>query len=551
MTIAGWLLGAGGGGTGSLGSPAVAGADVPARAAGKPVLGPNQAEVTVPAQARTTAIPHEFLGISSEYTTLPLVEKHRDEYERVIDELNVRPEHLSPLVLRIGGDSAEHVRYDKKRIHFPPWAFTFNAKVARDTITVMNDLKLKVIVDINTISSNPREVAAWMKDFTTSKHLETGTVAAFELGNEPDIYDQKAWEGGIGIRAVDHSTVKQRGKRPKLPKRITATSFAKKFQAYARALYSVAPKVPLIAPALSKATENLGWIRTLLRYRTKMLKVISAHVYPYSACAKPGQAHYPTIQNVLSENATAGMVRTIRPALKLAHKAGLSFRLTEVNSVTCGGTKGVSNTFATALWAPDALFELMRAGVEGVHLHARVESINRPFSFNSRGLQTRPLLYGLLLFRRMLGGGHAGLVPVRVRSSPKLHLKVWAVRETLGDQVKGIPFIGNTLNVLLINKGNGPALINLHLPASAPAFVQRLLAPSASSTVGVTLEGQQLNQKARWQRKARLETIRPGKRGYVVRVRGESAAILSVPVAANTLSAPPQHAAGPALFGYA
>lgn len=94
--------------------------------------------------------------------------------------------------------------------------------------------------------------------------------------------------------------------------------------------------------------------------------MISAHVYPYSACARPGQPTYPTVQALLSENATAGMAKTVAPTLALADRAGYSLRLTEVNSVTCGGVAGVSNAFATALWAPDALFELMRAASEGL-----------------------------------------------------------------------------------------------------------------------------------------------------------------------------------------
>ncbi len=63
----------------------------------------------------------------------------------------------------------------------------------------------------------------------------------------------------------------------------------------------------------------------------------------------------------------------------------------------------MSNTFATALWAPDALFELVRAGVEGVNLHGRVFAINDPFYFTQGGFQTHPLFYGLIVFRRMLG----------------------------------------------------------------------------------------------------------------------------------------------------
>src|SRR5581483_2762732 len=208
----------------------------------------------------------------------------------------------------------------------------------------------------------------------TSPHLELGTVVAFELGNEPDIYDKKAWEGGK-LQATDQSALQHRGPKPHLPDKITATSFAKKFRTYALALHRAAPKVPLVAPALAKPTDNVGWIKTLLRRPHPGLRVVSAHVYPYTACGPHTGSKYATIPKVLSENATAGMARTAAPAIAVAHKAGLSLRLTEINSVTCGGVEGVSNTFATALWVPDALFELMRAGVEGVHLHARVKSL--------------------------------------------------------------------------------------------------------------------------------------------------------------------------------
>ena len=373
-----------------------------------------------------------------------------------------------------------------------------------------------------------------------------GQIVAFEIGNEPDIYSREAWKRGIGIEGnAPHNPA---GVAPAdLPKEITATSFAKQFQAYANALHRAAPTVPVIAPALAEATDNLEWIKTLLRYRTKNLRAVSAHIYPYSACAQPGAAKYPTIHKVLSENATAGMARTVAPAIAVAHQAGLGLRLTEINSVTCGGLEGVSNTFATALWAPDALFELMNAGVDGVNLHARVTSINRPFSFDQRGLQTRPLLYGLFAFAQTLGPD-ARLVPVQLRTgSRSLHLKVWAVRHA-----EPGPSPDFRLNVLVINKGRRSALVNLHLPTRSQGFVQRLLAPSASSTSGVTWHGQQLNHQADWQGGYALPKLGPtGNGSYVLRVRGESAALLTVPVAPGTLAGPPKKAAGPApLLGY-
>jgi len=551
---AGSLLGATSGRSdiGSLGLRAVARADVPARAQGRPAVGANQADVTVPGPGRMKAIPSLFLGLSSEYSTLPLVEKHPDLWARVL--FNVVPGgNIPALPLRIGGDSAEHVIYGRKPPQFAPWeVFSPTPKLVDDTAKAISASKLQVIIDINTITTTPREAAAWMQRLLSSLHnVRGGNIVAFELGNEPDIYSCSAWAGGL-LTATDQSTDAQQKCPANLPRQITATSFAKAFQAYARALHSVAPSVPVMAPALAKATDHLGWIKTLLRYRTKTLKVISAHVYPYLACAKPGQAGYPTIQKILSENATAGMAKTIAPAVALAHRAGLSLRLTEINSVTCGGTLGVSNAFATALWAPDALFELMNAGVEGVNLHARVSSINRPFSFTRQGLETRPLLYGLILFKRVLGQG-ARLVPVRVRAGRSLHLKVWAVRASYSTDVgKRAPFIRNPLNVLLINKGRGWARITLHLPTRQRGFVERLLAPSASSTSGVTLAGQHLNRQALWQGRQNVQLLRPTRDGsYVVSVRGESAALVTVPVAPSTLNSPGQHAAGPApTFGY-
>ena len=445
------------------------------------------------------AIPNEFLGLSTEFSTLPLLEKDPVLWERVLFDL-VPGGSVPVLALRIGGDSAEHVIYGSAPPQFAPWeVFSPTLKLVDDTAKVISASKLQVIIDINTITSTPRDVAGWMRQLLNSLYnVLGGRIVAFELGNEPDIYNCREWAGGL-LRTTDQRVGTKQTCPVGLPKRITATSFAKGFRAYARALYAVAPSVPLMAPALAEAAGHLGWIKTLLRYRTRMLRVITAHVYPYSACAKPGQATYPTIQRILSENATAGMARTIAPAVALAHKAGLSLRLTEINSVTCGGTPGVSNAFATALWAPDALFELMNAGVEGVNLHARVTSINRPFFFTRQGLQTRPLLYGLILFKRMLGPG-ARLVPVHLRTGRSLHLKVWAVRTAYSTDVgDGAQGISNPLNVLLINKGRRAARVTLNLPTRHRGFVERLLAPSASSTSGVTLEGQHLDHQAMWQ----------------------------------------------------
>jgi hypothetical protein len=176
----------------------------------------------------------------------------------------------------------------------------------------------------------------------------------------------------------------------------------------------------------------------------------------------------------------------------------------------------VSNTFATALWAPDALFTLMRAGVDGVNLHVRDYAINTPFSLNRYGLNPRPLLYGLIMFERTLGA-RAHLVRVHVSAPSRSNLSAWAVRVR-----------GDILRVLLIDKGNRNLQVDLHVPGTGPATVQRLLAPSANSTSGETLDGQRIGPDGTWLGTRQVTTIFASRHGYVVTIPRRSEALVGV-----------------------
>lgn len=196
------------------------------------------------------------------------------------------------------------------------------------------------------------------------------------------------------------------------------------------------------------------------------------------------------------------------------------------------GSPGISDAFATALWAPDILFELLQAGVDGVNVHVRARAINAPFTLSKRGLVARPLLYGLILFARTLGPG-AQLIHLRLHVKRALHLKVWAVRVR-----------GGSLRVLLIDKGDHPVSVHLQLPATGPATLERLLAPSIRSRFGVTLDGQQPRRDRQWQGRPVTQTIPSGVNGYQLTIQKASAALLSVHVrrGALMLNALPRHA---------
>jgi hypothetical protein len=124
----------------------------------------------------------------------------------------------------------------------------------------------------------------------------------------------------------------------------------------------------------------------------------------------------------------------------------------------------------------------------------------------------------MMLFSRTLGPGarlaaiHVGVAP---RRRPPSHLKVWAVRVS-----------GGGLHVLILDKGSRAATVELRIPATGAATVQRLLAPSITSRTGVTLAGQHVGPDGSWQSVPVTQTVLPGPRGYVVRVPRMSAALV-------------------------
>ena len=463
-----------------------------------------QAQVTFCWHAGARAVPDSFLGISTEYWSLPLYERRAGPLDRVLSMLRWRGE--GPLILRVGGVSADRTFWDPSSRTVPKWVFRLTPGWFRQTRVLVQRLRARLILDLNLVTDRPP--AAARLAHAAERQLPRGSIIGFEVGNEPDLYERHYWLARIA-RGQPGAGV--------LPLRITAAGYVQDFDEFAHALALVAPGVALVGPALGYPRIDADWISTLLAGAHPGLQVLSGHMYRYSACAGPRSASYPTIARLLSENATAGIAKAVRPAVTLAERGGLPFRLTELNSVSCGGLSGVSNSFATALWAPDALFELLQAGVDGVNVHVRTGTINAAFAPAGRGLIARPLLYGLVLFARTLGPG-ARLVPVGVRAPRSLHLKVWAVR-----------LAGAGLRVLLIDKSRRSAHVRLELPASGTANVQRLLAPSANSLTGITLNGQRLGSDGRWHGRPATETITSAPNGYELTVPRLSAALVSVP----------------------
>jgi hypothetical protein len=235
------------------------------------------------------------------------------------------------------------------------------------------------------------------------------------------------------------------------------------------------PKVPLAGPA----TAKLPWMAGLpaLLAAAPRLKVVTVHRYALKGCqTDPDSPEYPSIANLLSDRSASGLARPVAPYVAAAHARGLEFRVDELNSAAlagCLGRTGVSDTFASALWMVDALFNMANVGVDGVNVHSLPGAAYAPFTFARvagrwRG-SVRPDYYGMLLFARAFPPG-ARLLSVHVAGGP---VKVWAT----------------TAGVVLINKASRAHDVTLALPQPGAAHIEWLRAPSAGATTGVTLGG--------------------------------------------------------------
>ncbi len=466
-----------------------------------------QVVVTIAGQGTPTNVPRSFLGLSTEYWTIPVWAKHLPLLGRVMSAITP----YGPMVLRIGGSSADQTFWAPSK-ELPEWMFATTPSWLRQVRQVITRFGARVILDLNLVTATPQVAVRWAR--AAEAALPPASIIGFEIGNEADIYSSTSWQGVTGEAL---------GARL-LPQGITPSSYASVYRVYAAALARVDRGIPLLGPALSEPAAHFRWISRLLAGPHPGLGAITVHRYPLSACSPPGWRTFPTIARVLSPNATTGMASALRGSLRAARRAHLPLRLTELNSVTCGGRRGVSNTFATALWAPDALFELLKAGVRSAAVHVRANAINMAFALTRHGLVANPLLYGLVLFSRTLGP-RPQLIPLKLSSPRSLRLKTWAVR------------VGtNKLHVLLINKGSSTARVFLRIPAVGSVAVQRLTAGSARATSGVSLNGQHLDARGRWTGKPATVMVSSRAGGYTLSVPALSAALVTAGVRSGPLN---------------
>ena len=225
---------------------------------------------------------------------------------------------------------------------------------------------------------------------------------------------------------------------------------------------------------------ELSWVDRIGQFLATEPRVRIVTVHRYALGCIPQKP--ATISSLFSDTYTRDFTAGLGPALEAAHVHGLQVRLDEMQTVSCGGQPGLSDTFASALWDLDVSFEAAQRGFNGVNFHTREGIANELFTFTHRhGTWTgrvSPDYYGLLAFAHAAPAGSA-LLGVDAPTSGPLH--VWATRAP-----------NRTVRAILINMAlKSGRTIALRGPKHPRAVtVERLSAPSVGAKRGVTLGGQ-------------------------------------------------------------
>lgn len=462
--------------------------------------------------ADPTPIPAGFLGLSIEFDALPAyIGSDPSDVNPVFEQL-VR--NLSPGApqLRIGGNSTDRSYAPAAGVKPPRYvAYALTPTWMATTGALVRQLGAKVILGVNLAANQPALDAAEAHDYEAA--VGTDAIEAIEIGNEPNLYHNITvyhTASGAPVRAR--------------PTTFGYPAYRSEFRATARAIGSL----PLVAPALAAGPDPGpgSWIHVVsnLLSADSGVRDLTVHRYPLRNCSVgPSNPQYPTIAHLLSSYSTVGLAASVQPWLKIADAQHRGLRVDELNSVACLGMTGVSNTFASALWVTDALFSLVKAGVAGVDVHTLPGAAYNLFSFTDRGGRwsgtVNPVYYGLQLFAEAAPAG-SELIDLPGAGADGW-LSEWATRDRAG-----------TTRVVLIDKSQTRGgRVTIAAPAGdrGPVTVERMLAPSAAATSGVTLGGRSYGTTTTGRLAApSTQTLTPGRDGrYAVTLPAASAALVT------------------------
>jgi hypothetical protein len=230
---------------------------------------------------------------------------------------------------------------------------------------------------------------------------------------------------------------------------------------------------------------SLVFVQKFVATESLDVKLVTHHYYR-SGARNPGA----TIENLLLRDQTFDT--RLEQLQTLCSNRHLAYRINEVNSFSGGGKQGVSDTFASALWCLDYLFNVAAHGGSGVNMETDINQLGfishySPIVHDANGAcSARPEYYAMLAFAT---AGHGALLKTTVGNPDNINLTAYAT----GDS-GGMHFL------TIINKDLAQdAIIECAVPEGlSMAEVWSLRDTSADARTGVTFAGAAVAADGSW-----------------------------------------------------
>jgi len=416
-------------------------------------------------------VPQQFLGLSFEAAALGQLGQYADHGD-LVELLR----SLGPGILRFGGITAdENVAWTDASTPRPAWASSVIGPAQLHAIGVLARRSgWRILLTVGIAHYEPtaaaREVAA--------AHRALGPyLAAVEIGNEPNAY------GSHGLRELPW----------------IAQGYEEEVSNYREAIAALTPDVPIAGPDVSGSGVFAEWGGE--EARAQLPALLTGHHYPLGCAQTPP----PSIEALLSAAIREREARSLVTYMSVASSDRIPLRIDETNTVSCGGVAGISDTFASALWATGYITQVMASGATGINLQGNPANCAGytpvcapdPADLVAGRLRAQPEWYALLLTSSLVGDRP---LPTTISAvgSPDLVAASFSGPD-------------HSLKVVLVDDeppGASPLALRLDVGAGlGTAQILRLTSPSQSAIGDVRLAGRTVAANGSWSAPTRPESV--------------------------------------------
>lgn len=407
-------------------------------------------KITINPQSTTATIPEDFLGLGYE-TSAVAQNGYFTDKNRTLIQLYRNLSHRG--LIRIGGNISDHTRFK------PNGVATVNPE---ERVTIINETNLKnlasfaratgwkVMWGLN-LGTGTKEQAT--EEAVAVDRALGANLQSFEIGNEVDLM------------------------------RRYARDFDAYHAAYTEYKAAIRAKLPQAVFSGPDVAGNFSFVEKFVASEAGDMKLATHHYYRGGASSPRA-----TLQTLLARD--EGFDRRLDQLHALCTDHHLDYRINEVNSFSGGGKPGVSDTFGSALWCLDYMFDLASHGCSGVNMETDINqhafiSHYSPIVHDTNGhCAARPEYYAMLAFAM---AGHGRLTKTTMSKSD-INCTAYSTQSN------------DSSWIILINKDfTKDAQAELELSnRSGAAKLYRLVAPSIEAKDHLTLGGSSVAEDGTW-----------------------------------------------------